>query len=136
VADPTTPNMGLTQPAIGGDVGLWGAYWNNNAFIIDQSGAVQSLKVSANFNAVPGIAFETIIYVVTGSGSINIGIPVPSTCPGKVFTIKKVDGGIGQVVVAPASGIIDGLASYVLSNQYGYVRLHCDGTTYNVIGNG
>jgi hypothetical protein len=132
MADPTTPNLGLTLPAIGADIGLWGAYWNNNAGIIDNLAVAPVVNINTNYNAAPGPFPETIIRVTTGVATVVVTLPNPASCPGKIFTVKKIDAGVGQVSIV---GSIDGFTSFVRTTQYSYVRLYSNGTSFDVIGN-
>jgi hypothetical protein len=130
--DPTTPNLGLTLPNVGGDIGLWGPLWNSNGNILDTLGVIPFVNVNANFNAAAGASPEIIIRVTTGAATIIGTLPAPSSCAGKIFTIKKIDAGQGQVTIV---GNIDGNSSFVRTMQWAYVRLFSNGTSFDVIGN-
>ena len=52
---------------------------------------------------------------------------------GKQYTIKKVDSGVGQVVIDPnGAQTIDGAATYTLVNQYDAITIQSDGSNWNI----
>ena len=127
-----TPILGLAVPTVGGDANAWGGELNGDLAIIDNLGAAEVVNVAANFSVSIGV-FPEIIYRATGGpGGITGTLPNPATCSGKIFTVKKVDSGVGAVIV---SGLIDGGTSYNLTTQYSYVRLLSNGASYDVIAN-
>jgi len=65
-------------------------------------------------------------------------LPDPGTIPaGKLFTVKILDvGGSIKLVCANVTVTIDGGLNYFLNNQYAFVRLLANGSTYNVVGAG
>lgn len=130
---PSTPNLGLTVPTVGGDVGTWGGELNGDLAILDGLGVAQIVNLSANGVATVGVSPETIVRYTTGALSLTFTLLPPAQCAGRIWTIKKVDAGAGQVNIV---GSIDGQASYVIANQYSYVRLMSNGVTYDVIANG
>jgi hypothetical protein len=132
---PSTPILGLTVPTVGGDNGLWGTELNTDLAIIDNLGAVPVVSTSINLSAAIPVFPETLIKATAGAGGITVTLPNPATCSGKIFTVKKMDSAVGTVMVTPAAGNIDGVASYLLPNQFQYGRFVSDGANYNVIGN-
>jgi hypothetical protein len=132
---PPTPNLGLTPPTIGSDIGSWGAELNGNIEIIDELGAAGVINTSTNINAAPGIFPETFIRVTTGVATVIVALPSPASCFGRIFTVLKVDSGSGQVSIVPTIGTISGNSSYLRTMQGGYVRLLSNGSSYDVIGN-
>jgi len=128
-----TPILGLAVPTIGGDVNSWGGELNADLAIPDNLGALAIFNINSNYSAIVSTAPETVIRVTTGAGTIVVTLPNPAICNGKLFTIKKVDSGVGQVSVV---GAIDGQASYIIGDQFSYVRLMSNGASYDVIGNG
>jgi hypothetical protein len=107
-----TPICSFTVPTDGGDSGIWGAETNTNWPIADKLGALAQFDVSSNYIAVISTAAETYIRVTTGSSTITVTLPAPtSAIKGKVYTVAKVDSGTGQVSVVPASGTINGAAN-------------------------
>jgi hypothetical protein len=51
----------------------------------------------------------------------------------KRITIKKVDSGVGNVIIDGNGALIDGAATQILTNQYESVTLQWDGTNWNII---
>ena len=127
-----TPNLGLTVPTVGGDSDAWGTELNGDLAIIDNLGAATVISQSASFNAVASVFPEVIYRVTTGAATITCTLPSPSACTGRIFTIKKIDAGVGQVSIV---GSIDGQSSWVRATQWSYVRLASNGASFDVIGN-
>lgn len=125
-----TPILGMTIPAVGGDNNQWGAELNTDLAIIDSLGTSTSLPQGSSFTATGSITPETVYRVTTNGGTVTVTLN--ALVVGKILTFKQADGGAGKVVIV---GTIDGQGSYVLSNQYQFVRLQWNGTTYDVIGN-
>lgn len=131
----STPILGLTLPTVGASVGVWGTEVNTDLQIIDNLGAASSVSVSSSQVVVAATFPELIVLGTGGSAGITVTLPAPSSAnKGKIFTIKKVDSGAGAVTVVPASGLIDGQASWILAGQYSHVRVYSDGANYDVIG--
>lgn len=128
-----TPNLNLTQPTVGGSSGTWGTSLNDNMSILDGLAVTQVINVSANYSAVVGTFPETILRVTTGTATIAVTLPSPSSSKGRIFLVKKIDAGIGTITVTPSSGTIDGQASWQITNQYDYVRFLSNGTGYDVV---
>jgi hypothetical protein len=132
-----TPILNLTVPTIGGDSNSWGQEINNNLSILDNLGAVTAVNINFNQSIAPTIFPEMLARVSTGSLTITVTVPAPSTVLGKIFTVKKVDAGLGQINVVTADGsLIDGVAAWQISNQYSFVRMASMGAGYDVIGVG
>lgn len=127
-----TPNLGLAVPTVGGDNNTWGNELNGDLAILDNLGAASVVSESASFNAVASVFPEVIYRVTTGSSTITCTLPSPSACTGRIFTIKKIDSGIGMVSIV---GSIDGQSSWVRATQFSFVRVISNGASYDVIGN-
>lgn len=71
-----------------------------------------------------------------GSGAgITITLPTAVGITGKPYRIKKIDSGVGPVVIATTSSQnIDGQTTYVLANQNQYVKVESNGTDWDIIG--
>jgi len=128
-----TPILGLTVPTVGGDSNTWGNELNGDLAILDNLGAAPNTSFTVNTNAAATVFPESVWRGTTGSSTITLTLPAPSAANlGKIFTVKKVDAGTGTLVVA---GTIDGATNYSLYNQYQYVRVQSNGSSYDIIGN-
>jgi hypothetical protein len=130
-----TPILNLTVPTPGGDSGAWGPEVNVNWAILDSLGAAPIINIAGPFNAVPSVFPRQVIRVTTGAVNVSIVLPDPASCPGKSFTVKKVDAGIGQVVVTPVAGNIEGQPQWNIGNQFQYVEFFSNGATFDIIAN-
>src|SRR5207237_2391799 len=85
--------------------------------------------VSANYTA---SASDNTILANTTSGSITITLPAAASITGRIYTLKKIgSGGIDNpLTITPASGTIDGGASFIIYNDWSYVTLQTDGTNW------
>jgi hypothetical protein len=73
------------------------------------------------------------IAATAGAGGITLTLPAAASSNGFIYTIKKVDSAVGVVTVdGNASETIDGSLTYLLSNQYQFVTISCDGSTWHV----
>ena len=97
--------------------------WNtfNNKVSID---AVQTLSATGSITA-----WNSTVYV---SGTSNITLPTPTGNAGKKLTIKKTDTGTITTIL-PASGLIDGGASFEMSYQHDSITIESNGTNYFII---
>lgn len=129
-----TPILGLVVPTVGGDTGAWGTEINGDLAILDSLGVANVYNVSSNFTAVTGVFPENIILCTAGAVNIGVSLPAAASCKGRIFLIKKIDSGIGNVQITPAGGTIDGNANWILTNQYSFVRMVSDGVNFDVIG--
>jgi hypothetical protein len=99
------------------------------------------VNTSSSTGSISVDAIETIELASNSTSpvaSITRTLPAAAGVNGYIVTVKKVDSGAGAVIVqgngSPAESI-DGAITWTLSNQYQYVRLLCDGTSWHVIGN-
>lgn len=70
------------------------------------------------------------------TASFTVTLPAAASNASKIYVIKKIDASVNTVTVDPnASETIDGSLTYVLSTQYKYVVIQCNGTAWYVIGN-
>lgn len=129
-----TPILGLTPPTIGGDNNTWGSELNGDLTILDSLGAVQVVSTAIDYVAAVGVSPETVILVTTGTGDINITLPIAASAAGRIFTVKKVDAAVGTITITPNTGTIDGSATWTINTQFSFVRMLCDGANYDVIG--
>lgn len=127
-----TPILGFIIPTVGGDNNIWGGELNANFALADGLGACANVNFSVDTVATAGVFPEKVYRGTTGAGTIALTLPPPATCPGKIFTAKKVDAGLGTLSVV---GAIDGQVSWDMNNQFQYVRVQSNGASYDVIGN-
>ena len=71
----------------------------------------------------------------TTSAAITVTLPNPASFAGRIYTIKKIGtGGIdNELTISPASGTIDGGASYKIYNDWTFVALQTDGSNWYII---
>jgi hypothetical protein len=131
-----TPNLGLIPPTVGSDNNVWGNYLNQDLATIDTLAVSPIININSSYAAVVTNAVEQVILCTTGALAITVTLPAPSVSQGKIFTVKKIDSGVGTVTInSIGGGTIDGQGSWVNANQYVYVRVISDGVSYDVIGN-
>jgi hypothetical protein len=130
-----TPNLGLTVPTVGGDFNMWGGELNTDLAILDGLGSAAIFSPSINFPVQFGTFPETFVMAASGALGITVTLPPAATVPGRIVTVKKVDAVFANVTVAPIAGTIDGNATYLLGNQYQYVRVLSDGSNWKIVGN-
>lgn len=83
---------------------------------------------SANYTMV---ATDSLVLMTTGSTTKTVTLPATAAAvPGRAYGAKKVDSGIGALVLAPASGTIDGAASVSTSTQNVAFTAYSDGTNW------
>jgi hypothetical protein len=68
--------------------------------------------------------------IILVSGNSTVTLPSPSSAQGKQFTIKKTD----STNTVTISGTLDGFVNPELTEQYSYVSVISNGTTWYVIG--
>jgi len=74
------------------------------------------------------------IEVTTGAADRTITLPARSTNPGRRLIVRKVDSGVGKVIVVRAgSDTINGLTSWTISDQYGAVELRETGAEWAAV---
>jgi hypothetical protein len=83
---------------------------------------------------------QTVIFLLTGSGSgnVDVNLPAASTLKGKTYTIKRGSPVATRTLTLKTtnSESIDGSTSYVLSSGYSYVTVQSDGSKWWVVGEG
>ena len=103
---------------------LASADWNtfNNKVAIDSQ---QTLSATGSITA-----WNSTVYV---SGTSNITLPTPTSNAGKKLTIKKTDTGTITTIL-PASGLIDGGASFEMPYQHDSITIESNETNYFIVG--
>jgi hypothetical protein len=128
-----TPILSLTVPTVGGDSNIWGTELNTDLGIIDFLGALSVVNVSSAYSATRPIFPEMVIRVTTSGLAIPVTLPSSASVTGKIYTVKRLDAGAGTVRILAADGI-DNQTEWDLTNQYQFVRLYANGSSYDVIG--
>lgn len=76
----------------------------------------------------------TVLLVTTGGVNRTITLPVAAETVGKVYVVKKVDAGVGDVVITGAGAeTIDGAASQTLAARWDVIMIVCDGGQWYII---
>ncbi len=132
---PSTPTaiLSLIVPTVGGDQNQWGTELNTDLATIDFLGAASVTTVSSSYNTIRPTYPEMIIRVTTSGLNVPINLADPGQVAGKIYTIKKIDAGLGTVQILSTAGI-DNFTEWDLTNQYAFVRVYANGTSYDVIG--
>ena len=65
----------------------------------------------------------------------TVAVTLPAVAIGRLITIKDESGGAASnnITITPASGLIEGNASYTLNINYGAVTTYCNGTNWFII---
>lgn len=107
--------IGTTSPASGLDV--------QNSLGL----AVSTVTATATLD-------QTHNVVLCSGGAFTVTLPAASTNTGKVYYIKKTDGGTNYITIDGNSAeTIDGAATVVLYVQYDALRIICDGSNWHII---
>lgn len=69
-------------------------------------------------------------YHVNNSSNIVINLPAASTCPGRIYAVKKISNNGNTITFTPASGTIETAATYVMSAYLGTRIVYNDGTNW------
>lgn len=87
-------------------------------------------SVSANGNI---LSTDDVVLGTGGSGA-GITLTLPSPTTNLCVIVRKVDAGVGPVIINPnAAETIDGQSSWQLVNQWQFVELASDGTNWHVM---
>lgn len=80
-------------------------------------------------------AFDSLIRVDAAAAAVTVTLPPADLLPGKVITVKRIDGSVNAVTVAGRTGqTIDGAASISLAAQWASVTVQSNGSTWDLIG--
>lgn len=72
--------------------------------------------------------------LVNPAAPVTITLPAATTIKGRIYTIKKIGGGLDNAVtIQPTGGQIEGGASYPIYNDWTFVTIQTDGTNWFVI---
>ncbi len=79
-------------------------------------------------------AADDFTIVCNNVGAMTVNLPAASTCPGRIYVIKKISALSNDVTVdADASETIDGATTKVLTLQYESLMIQCNGTSWFII---
>ena len=95
-----------------------------------------SLGIRTINSSQAALATDNTILANTTGGAITITLPAPTDISGRVYTIKKIGtGGINNALtITPSTGItIDGGTSYTIYNDWTYVTIQTDGSSWYII---
>lgn len=81
------------------------------------------------------LATDNTVLANTTSGAFTLTLPSPTGISGRIYTIKKVGGGLTRALtISPAgSETIDGGSSFIIYNDWTFVSLQTDGTNWYII---
>jgi hypothetical protein len=74
--------------------------------------------------------------LITAAGETGITLTLPSAVgrTGKVFRIKRIDAGAGNVTISTTSSqTIDGVTPYLLTNQWQFVTVVSNGSNWLIV---
>jgi hypothetical protein len=139
IATSSTPQFaGLTIAGAGAvSIGSTTAGTMNNVAI--GATTASTIKVTgmtvgyASVATTPYTASDSTMIIGTRSGAA--AITLPTNTAGRMLVVKDEQGNAGtsNITITPASGTIDGAASYVLSQNYGSITLYGNGTNWFII---
>jgi Pectate lyase superfamily protein len=76
---------------------------------------------------------ERYVLANASKAAFSVTLPNAAICPGKAYTVKKIDASANAVTVVPAAGqTIDGATAYRLRSQHSAVDLVSDGAEWFV----
>lgn len=118
ISEPLTTQQGGTSPR-------WWSWWREvgTAAIQSSSGSLitSSTSVNANYSVLPG---DFAIYCTTGAGNLIVALPA-ATGNGRLLMIKKVDAGVGHVIVTPnGTDTVEGDPSESIVSRNSNMLLH------------
>ena len=88
--------------------------------------------ISSNYT-VDSATTDYIIYANTVSNAITITLPVPTNGRNLIVEGKSGTSAINNITIIPhASELINGISSFIISQNYGSIRLTSDGTNWFV----
>lgn len=77
--------------------------------------------------------YQTILGDATG-GAFDVDLPAAASCPGRVYTVKKIDAGANAVTVdGNGAETIDGAATFPLAAQWDSVTIQSNGSAWYVL---
>lgn len=99
---------------------------------------LSSLGLEVAYRQVASLTYSVVeedvcLGVAVASDPVAITLPADVSVAGKILYFKDVTGscnGTNTITITPASGTIDGAASYVISDAYGSIYLISNGTNW------
>tara|TARA_R110000744_G_scaffold327570_1_gene433251 strand:- start:468 stop:1145 length:678 start_codon:yes stop_codon:yes gene_type:complete len=82
------------------------------------------------------VGAATFYLVATGSGNVTIGLPAAATCANMVLSFKKIAAANSMILDANASETIDGATTKTLGDQWSWVTIISNGTSWFIISQG
>jgi hypothetical protein len=102
----------------------------NSTLQVEGSLALAITTVTTNYTVT--VTDNTVL--VNPAAPVTITLPAPGTIRGRIYTIKKIGGGLDNAVtIQPSGGQIEGGASYPIYNDWTFVTLQTDGTNWYII---
>lgn len=99
---------------------------------LEVNGSVAMAIRTVTANTTVNAGDNTIL--VNPAAAVTITLPATATIAGRIYTIKKIGGGLDNAVtITPTSGQIEGGTSYVIYNDWTFVTLQTDGTNWYII---
>lgn len=86
-----------------------------------------SQVLSASYTMQDG---DSVLLVSAAGGARAITLVSPAAALGKLVTVRKTEAGANNVTLTPATGLIDGAATLVLTAAAPRAMLASDGTNY------
>ena len=140
IATSSTPQFaGLTIAGTGAvSIGSTTAGTMNNVAI----GATTATTAKFTGLTVGYVSVGSATYVADANTNIvgcnragTVGVTLPAVAIGRLITIKDESGSAStnNITITPASGLIEGNASYTLNINYGSITTYCNGTNWFII---
>jgi hypothetical protein len=102
----------------------------NSTLQVEGSLAMAITTVTTNYAVT--VTDNTVL--VNPSAPVTITLPAPGTIKGRIYTIKKIGGGLDNgVTITPTGGQIEGGTSYPIYNDWTFVTLQTDGINWYII---
>lgn len=90
-----------------------------------------TVSKTADFTVDERIDDKKVFLIDSTTGDVDITLPDPADCIDIEITFKRVDSSVNAVTII---GTVDGAASPTLANQYDYITVISDGSTFHTIG--
>lgn len=134
----TAINTSGTTFSISDGFYLYGSYFPRVGLPFAKVRSIGAATKTINVNATDGCLFittagtrSTVNLPIAGS----YGVYDSAALAGKAITIKKMDSGVGDVFIVPATGgLIEDAANYSLTTQYQSITIQSNGTNWYIIG--